>query len=165
MKIIRQVDKSELRNFMYKQFPGCANDAKLYEALNNHKAINVFQMSAGTASRVVDAVKPSNLEELTACNAMARPGTIDSLDSYIEGKSGASKYKSKSINEIFGSTYGVCLFQEQIMQIVEKLSPRKTKITFTLEDGSTQEFLEDDKVKTSNGVKLAKDITEEDEIL
>jgi DNA polymerase III alpha subunit len=162
MKIIKQVDKSELRNFMYKQFPSCANDAKLYETLNNHKAINVFQMSAGTASRVVDAVKPSNLEELTACNAMARPGTIDSLDSYIEGKSGVSKYRSKGINEVFGSTYGVCLFQEQIMRMVEALSPRRSKVVFTLKDGSTQEFFEDEKVKTNNGIKLAKDVTEED---
>ena len=53
MRIIRKVDKSELRKFMYGDFSKCADDPKLYESLNSGKAINVFQMSAGTASQVV----------------------------------------------------------------------------------------------------------------
>lgn len=165
MKIIRQVDKSEIRKFMYNQFPKCANDEKLYSALNNHKAINVFQMSAGTASRVVDAVKPSNLEELTACNAMARPGTIDSLDAYIEGKNGLSKYKDKTINSIFGSTYGICLFQETLMLSVDTLSPRKEKIAATYDNGHTVNYDLNEKVMVGNETKLAKDLTASGNIL
>ena len=121
MKIIRKVDKSELRGFMYNKFHDCANDSKLYEALNNHKAINVFQMSAGTASQVVNQIHPDNLLEMTACNAFARPGTIDGVPNYVEGKSGNLKYKNPIINSVFGETFGVCLYQEQIMSLFVKI--------------------------------------------
>ena len=79
MKIIKQVSKAELQQFMYDKFSDCADDKKLYEALNDGKAINVFQMSAGTASQVVNQIHPDNLLEMTACNAFARPGTIDGV--------------------------------------------------------------------------------------
>lgn len=121
MKIIKQVSKAELQQFMYDKFSDCADDKKLYEALNDGKAINVFQMSAGTASQVVNQIHPDNLLEMTACNAFARPGTIDGVPSYVEGKSGNLKYKNKTINEIFGETFGVCLFQEQIMSLFVKI--------------------------------------------
>ena len=120
MKIIKKVDKSELRKFMYDKFSECADDPKLYEALNSGKAINVFQMSAGTASQVVNQIHPDNLLEMTACNAFARPGTIDGVPSYVEGKSGHLKYKNPIINSVFGETFGVCLFQEQIMSLFVK---------------------------------------------
>lgn len=121
MKIIRKVDKSELRNFMYDKFQEAADDKKLYDALNNGKAINVFQMSAGTASQVVEQIHPDNLSEMTACNAFARPGTIDSVPSYVSGKSGQLKYKNQIINSVFGETFGVCLYQEQIMSLFVKI--------------------------------------------
>ena len=121
MKIIKKVDKSELRKFMYHKFSECADDPKLYEALNSGKAINVFQMSAGTASQVVNQIHPDNLLEMTACNAFARPGTIDGVPNYVDGKSGRLKYKNAIINSVFGETFGVCLFQEQIMSLFVKI--------------------------------------------
>ena len=121
MKIIKKVDKSELRKFMYDKFSECADDPKLYEALNSGKAINVFQMSAGTASQVVNQIHPDNLLEMTACNAFARPGTIDGVPNYVDGKSGRLKYKNAIINSVFGETFGVCLFQEQIMSLFVKI--------------------------------------------
>lgn len=125
MKIIKKVDKSELRDFMYNKFQNCADDEKLYEALNNGKAINVFQMSAGTASQVVDQIHPDNLSEMTACNAFARPGTISGVPNYVDGKSGNLKYKNPIINSIFGETFGVCLYQEQIMSLFVKIGGHK----------------------------------------
>lgn len=124
IKVIREVDKSELRKFMYNGFQSCADDKKLYKSMNDGSAINVFQMSAGTASQVVSQVHPDNLSELTACNAFARPGTISGVPAYIEGKSGSLKYKNQLINSVFGETFGVCLFQEQVMNLTEKLSPK-----------------------------------------
>ena len=121
MKIIKKVDKSELRDFMYNKFQDAADDKKLYEALNNGKAINVFQMSAGTASQVVNQIHPDNLLEMTACNAFARPGTMDNVPSYVSGKAGHLKYRNKIINSIFGETFGVCLYQEQIMSLFVKI--------------------------------------------
>lgn len=121
MKIIKKVEKSELRDFMYNKFQDCADDKKLYEALNNHQAINVFQMSAGTASQVVNQIHPDNLLEMTACNAFARPGTMAGVPNYVDGKSGHLKYKNKIINSVFGETFGVCLYQEQIMSLFVKI--------------------------------------------
>ena len=125
MKIIKKVDKSELRNFMYNKFQDSADDPKLYDCLNSGKAINVFQMSAGTASQVVNQVHPNNLFEMTACNSMARPGTIDSLPNYVEGKSGHLKFRNPVINSVFGETFGVCLYQEQIMSLFVKIGGHK----------------------------------------
>lgn len=121
MKIIKKIDKSELRNFMYNKFQDCADDPKLYDCLNSGKAINVFQMSAGTASQVVNQIHPDNLTEITACNAFARPGTIDGVPNYVEGKSGHLKYRNPVINSVFGETFGVCLYQEQIMSLFVKI--------------------------------------------
>lgn len=165
MKIIKKVDKSELRDFMYNKFQNCADDEKLYEALNNGKAINVFQMSAGTASQVVDQIHPDNLSEMTACNAFARPGTISGVPNYVDGKSGNLKYKNPIINSVFNETFGVCLYQEQIIQLTEKLSPLQEIIRVHLENGTVKEYGLNDKVNTNNGVKLAKDLTGDDEIL
>jgi len=106
---------------MYGDFSKCADDPKLYESLNSGKAINVFQMSAGTASQVVEQVHPDNLAEMTACNAFARPGTIDGVPNYVSGKSGNLKYKNQIINSVFGETFGVCLYQEQIMALFVKI--------------------------------------------
>lgn len=125
MKIIKKVDKSELRSFMYNKFQDCADDKKLYEALNNGKAINVFQMSAGTASQVVNQIHPDNLSEMTACNAFARPGTISGVPNYVDGKSGHLKYRNPIINSVFGETFGVCLYQEQIMSLFVKIGGHK----------------------------------------
>lgn len=121
MKIIKEVSKAELQKFMYDKFPDVSDDKKLYEALNEHKVVNVFQMSAGTASQVVNQIHPDNLLEMTACNAFARPGTVAGVPSYVEGKSGNLKYKNKIINSVFGETFGVCLYQEQIMSLFVKI--------------------------------------------
>lgn len=163
--IIKQVEVQDLRKFMYNEFQNCVNDKKLYECINDGNSINVFQMSAGTASQVVSQIHPDNLEELTACNAFARPGTISGVPAYIEGKEGKLKYKNPIINSVFGETFGVCLYQESVMKVVELLSPKKEKIIFTLEDGSKKEFNPNDKINTNNGVKFAKDITNDDEIM
>lgn len=117
MKVIKKVSKSDFKNYIYTGFTNNFNDNKLYECLNSGKAINVFQMSAGTASGVVEKVLPTNITELTACNAFARPGTINSLPNYIDGKAGNLKYQNEIINSVFGETFGVCLYQEQIMKL------------------------------------------------
>ena len=75
-------------------------------------------MSAGTASGVVEKVRPTNITELTACNAFARPGTINSLPNYIDGKAGNLKYQNEIINSVFGETFGVCLYQEQLFLLL-----------------------------------------------
>lgn len=113
-------------------------------------------MSAGTASGVVERVRPENLSELTACNAFARPGTIDSLSSYVEGKDGNLKYRNEIINSIFGETFGVCLYQEGVMKIVELLSPKKEKTTFYFEDGSTLDAMQNGEINTDTGTKSVK---------
>ena len=58
---------------------------------------------------------------MTACNAFARPGTIDGVPNYVSGKSGNLKYKNQIINSVFGETFGVCLYQEQIMALFVKI--------------------------------------------
>ena len=125
IKIIKKTDINELKKFMYNKFQDSADDPKLYDCLNSGKAINVFQMSAGTASQVVNQVHPNNLFEMTACNSMARPGTIDSLPNYVEGKSGHLKFRNPVINSVFGETFGVCLYQEQIMSLFVKIGGHK----------------------------------------
>ncbi len=95
-------------------------DKEIYKEVNNPFSYNLFQMGGKAYKELSGKVKPKNWEEINACNAMARPGTIDFLDDYIRGKQGITKYQKK-IHEVLIDTYGNCIYQEQIMSIFNKI--------------------------------------------
>lgn len=124
MKILRRnVDKQELKDFLY--YGMNLEDKELYETLNKSQA-NVFQFAGSVAAGMVQRAKPSNFDELTACNALSRPGSSFSFDDYCANGTTHSKYP-ETISKYLKDTHGCILFQEQIMRIVEDLSHKKIK--------------------------------------
>ena len=98
------------------------DDARTYEAVF-HKALTsgVFQFESGGMRDVLRRYKPNTVEDLTALNALYRPGPIQGgmVDDFIERKWGRSavEYLLPELEEILRETLGVIVYQEQVMQI------------------------------------------------
>ena len=103
------------------------DDTKTYEQVF-HKALTsgVFQFESGGMRDVLRRYKPNTVEDLTALNALYRPGPIQGgmVDEFIERKWGrrAVEYELPELEPILRETLGVMLYQEQVMQISNKLA-------------------------------------------
>ena len=96
------------------------DDAKTYEQVF-HRALTsgVFQFESGGMRDVLRRYKPNRVEDLTALNALYRPGPMGMIDDFIERKWGrkAVEYDLPVMEEILRETLGVMVYQEQVMQI------------------------------------------------
>ena len=117
------ISKQELKDFLY--YGMDVNDKQLYQQVNVNQA-NIFQFSGKTASDMIKRALPQNFEELTAINALSRPGSSFSFDSYVSNGTDSSKYPEE-ISRFLKDSHGCILFQEQIMKLVEVLSNGKIK--------------------------------------
>ena len=109
------------------------NDGFIYEKLQdyNHPE-GLFQISASTNFRVCQDVKPDNLNELSDVVALARPGALQFVDEYIRQKQAPqSSDLHKELDEILSWSKNVILYQEQLMQIANKV------FGLTLEEAET----------------------------
>jgi DNA polymerase-3 subunit alpha len=103
------------------------DDTKTYEQVF-HRALTsgVFQFESGGMRDVLRRYKPNTVEDLTALNALYRPGPIQGgmVDEFIERKWGrrAVEYELPELEPILSETLGVMLYQEQVMQISNRLA-------------------------------------------
>lgn len=119
IKIIREVNKEELIDFLYDIN---IEDEKLYTELNDHNSIGIFQLKGKTASKLCEEVQPDNFEDANAVNALARPGPIEAAAPYfVKRKNGEASPYPEKVNEILSTTYGTMVYQEQIMSIFNKV--------------------------------------------
>jgi DNA polymerase III subunit alpha len=86
----------------------------------------IFQFESGGMKDICRRLKPDGLEDLSALNALFRPGPIDSgmVDDFIERRHGRRKvrYDFPELKEIMGNTLGICVYQEQLMAVFQKLA-------------------------------------------
>lgn len=99
------------------------NDPKVYEIIQSGDTIGMFQIESSGMQDLNRRLKPSLFEDLIAVLALYRPGPMESgmLDDFIERKHGrqAITYTFPSMEPILKPTYGVIVYQEQVMQIVQ----------------------------------------------
>jgi DNA polymerase III subunit alpha len=99
------------------------NDPKVYEIIQSGDTIGMFQIESSGMQDLNRRLKPSSFEDLIAVLALYRPGPMESgmLDDFIERKHGRQKisYTFPSMEPILKPTYGVIVYQEQVMQIVQ----------------------------------------------
>jgi len=99
------------------------NDPKVYEIIQSGDTIGMFQIESSGMQDLNKRLKPSSFEDLIAVLALYRPGPMESgmLDDFIERKHGrqAITYTFDSMELILKPTYGVIVYQEQVMQIVQ----------------------------------------------
>ena len=100
------------------------DDAKTYELLGRGDTIGVFQLESAGMRDVLRKMKPDKFEDIIALVALYRPGPMDNIPNYIARKKGEEQpdYMHDSLKPILEETYGVMIYQEQVMQIAQTLS-------------------------------------------
>ncbi|MBK9647852.1 MAG: DNA polymerase III subunit alpha [Deltaproteobacteria bacterium] len=101
-------------------------DAKTYKLLIDGDALGVFQVESSGMRELLRKLKPSCLDDLVALVALYRPGPLNAgmVDDFIDRKHGRKRveYPVPALEPILRSTYGVVVYQEQVMQIAQVLS-------------------------------------------
>ena len=99
-------------------------DKKTYELFSTGKTNGVFQFESDGMKDVLRRFKPDRLGHLTALNALYRPGPMQMIDDFVKRRHGQTKvtYEHPSFETILGETYGIMVYQEQVMQIAAAIA-------------------------------------------
>ncbi|MBI4517143.1 MAG: DNA polymerase III subunit alpha [Deltaproteobacteria bacterium] len=101
-------------------------DKATYRLIAKGDTVGVFQMESGGMRNVLTQLRPSNFEEVIAVLALYRPGPLDSgmVDQFIKRKHGKEEvqYLHPKLQPVLQDTYGVIVYQEQVMQIAQVLA-------------------------------------------
>ncbi|HLS36091.1 MAG TPA: DNA polymerase III subunit alpha [Bacillota bacterium] len=99
-------------------------DEKTYELLRRGQTNGIFQLESTGMKRVLRQLKPAHFEDIIAVNALYRPGPMDFIPTYINRKHKREKvtYPHKDLMGILQPTYGVLVYQEQIIQMTHKMA-------------------------------------------
>ncbi|MFT6509577.1 MAG: DNA polymerase-3 subunit alpha [Parvibaculaceae bacterium] len=100
------------------------DDEPSYKLLQKGESVGVFQLESTGMRNVLKQMKPDCLEDIIALVALYRPGPMDNIPTYIAAKSGKAEpdYLHEWLETILKETYGVIIYQEQVMQIAQILS-------------------------------------------
>ncbi len=99
------------------------NDKSVYDYLGTGKTDGIFQLESAGMKRFMKELKPKNLEDVIAGISLYRPGPMDFIPQYIQGKNHPETitYLCPQLIPILRPTYGCIVYQEQVMQIVQNL--------------------------------------------
>ncbi len=117
-KLIRKIDKSfDIENISFE-------DNKVFELMSSGKTIGLFQIESAGMRDALTHMKPNHIEDIIALVALYRPGPMSNIPIYNDCKHGRKTpdYLHPLLEEILKPTYGVIIYQEQVMQIAQKLS-------------------------------------------
>ena len=99
-------------------------DKNVFDMLSTGKTEGVFQLESAGMKQFIKELKPRSMEDIIAGISLYRPGPMDFIPKYIEGKekSGSITYDCPQLEPILSPTYGCIVYQEQVMQIVRNLA-------------------------------------------
>lgn len=100
------------------------NDKKVLDFIGTGKTEGVFQLESTGMQNFMKELKPQNFEDIIAGISLYRPGPMDFIPDYIKGKNNRQEivYVTPELESILEPTYGCIVYQEQVMQIVQKLA-------------------------------------------
>jgi DNA polymerase-3 subunit alpha len=100
------------------------DDKKVYKLMQQADTIGVFQLESGGMQRYLKQLKPTEFEDIIAMIALYRPGPMELIPDYIARKHGLQKteYLHPKLKPILSNTQGICIYQEQLMQIARDLA-------------------------------------------
>jgi DNA polymerase-3 subunit alpha len=109
------------KNFSIRDIP--LDDSKTYDLFGNGHTIGIFQFESSGMQEYLRKLKPNRVEDLIAMNALYRPGPMEMIDDYIDRKKGRKKitYLHPKLEPILNETYGIIVYQEQVMRITSEL--------------------------------------------
>lgn len=98
-------------------------DKEVYKMLGEGKTAGVFQLESAGMTSFMKELKPDSLEDIIAGISLYRPGPMSEIPRYVECKNNPDKvnYIAPELEDILDVTYGVMVYQEQVMEIVRKL--------------------------------------------
>jgi DNA polymerase III subunit alpha len=108
-------------HFAYENLP--LDDPKVYKLFSEGKTEAVFQFESRGMQGMLRDAKPTRLEDLIALNALYRPGPMDLIPSFVARKHGREEveYPHPAVAEMLSETYGIMVYQEQVMQTAQIL--------------------------------------------
>jgi len=108
-------------NFAFENLP--LDDMRVYKLFSEGKTEAVFQFESTGMQRMLKDAKPTRLEDLIALNALYRPGPMDLIPSFVARKHGREvvEYPHPLVAEMLSETYGIMVYQEQVMQTAQIL--------------------------------------------
>lgn len=100
------------------------DDEKTYEILKKGSSIGIFQLESDGMRRYLKQLKPTCIEDIIAMVALYRPGPMSHIPEYINAKNGFTEvnYLHHKLKPILETTYGIPVYQEQIMRIAQDLA-------------------------------------------
>lgn len=110
---------------------GEKNDEKTFDLIRQGKTIGIFQLASPGVQDLLKRMKPTKFEDIVATTALYRPGPMgmQSHIKYADRKNGREEidsihpeFKGSPLDEILGSTYGICIYQEQILKIANRIA-------------------------------------------
>ena len=152
---LKNVERTEKKKIEIKKIP--LNDQKTFKLLSEGKTVGVFQLESEGMQKTLKGVKPTQFEDLIAILALYRPGPAQLIPSYIRRKQGKEKieYLHPKLEPILRSTYGVLIYQEQLMEIAKELagfSLSEADILRKAVGKKIKELLEEQKEKLIKGM-------------
>jgi len=117
-KLVNKIDdKFKIEDLNYE-------DQKVYELLSSGKTVGLFQLESSGMKDALINMKPNRLEDIIALVALYRPGPMSNIPIYNDCKHGKREpdYLHPKLEDILKPTYGVIIYQEQVMQIAQALS-------------------------------------------
>ncbi|MEM6270158.1 MAG: DNA polymerase III subunit alpha [Bacteroidota bacterium] len=98
-------------------------DEKTFELYQRGDTVATFQFESDGMRKYLKQLKPTDIEDLIAMNALYRPGPMDNIPSFVARKHGRERidYPHEMLEPILKNTYGIMVYQEQIMQVAQKM--------------------------------------------
>ncbi|MFG6116608.1 DNA polymerase III subunit alpha [Halobacillus sp. MO56] len=121
-RIEANIVRSLRRDFSLDSIP--YNDEATYQLLREGRTNGIFQLESQGMKGVLQKLKPNRFEDVVAVNALYRPGPMEYIPLYIDRKHGRAtvEYPHPDVEPILEKTFGVLVYQEQIMQVANQIA-------------------------------------------
>lgn len=117
---IKKINEQYNTNYSIENFP--YDEPSSYEQISSMQTLGIFQLESEGMNKVISKLKPSCFNDIVALLALYRPGPMDNIETYIDRKFNGNYTIDSSIEDILKPTYGIIIYQEQIMQICQKVA-------------------------------------------
>ena len=98
------------------------DDPSTYRLLSQGHSLGIFQLESGWVRDVLKELRPERFEDIVASVSLVRPGPMEHIPAFIASKNGTPTYLHPALEPILKDTYGIIIYQEQIIQIVMALA-------------------------------------------
>jgi DNA polymerase-3 subunit alpha len=112
----------EYANFSIENIP--EDDEATFKMLGEGKSFGVFQFESEGMQKILKRAQPKTINDLIALNSLYRPGPMDHIPQFINAKNGKQEitYPDPCLEDILKETYGLIVYQEQVMRIIQRIA-------------------------------------------